>query len=85
MPDCSEIASLLSDYLDRDLPPETCTVVDAHLQSCVRCENAASELRRTIALCRKRGRTPLGAGRRAGRKLAFRPRTEGPARDREEQ
>jgi len=44
---------MLSAYLDRDLPPETCAGMDAHLQSCSRCENAATELRRTIALCRE--------------------------------
>jgi anti-sigma factor RsiW len=53
MSNCDEIISLLSDYLDRDLPPETCASIEAHLESCPRCEDAADSLRQTVGLCRK--------------------------------
>jgi anti-sigma factor RsiW len=51
--DCPEIIALLSDYLDRDLPPETCNAIDAHLRSCVSCHAAAAGLRQSVALCRR--------------------------------
>jgi anti-sigma factor RsiW len=53
MPECSEIVSMLSDYLDRDLPPETCSVIARHVESCSACGAAAEELRSTIGLCRQ--------------------------------
>jgi anti-sigma factor RsiW len=52
MSDCTEIQTLLSDYLDRDLPPDTCSAVEAHLASCDKCSAEATALRRTIAMCR---------------------------------
>lgn len=53
MSECAEIARLLSDYLDRDLPADTCDAVAAHLQSCEHCSDAADNLRRTVDLCRQ--------------------------------
>ena len=52
MAECKEIAPMLSAYLDRDLPADTCAGIDAHLRSCPLCESAAASLRSTIALCR---------------------------------
>lgn len=52
MPECNQIVTMLSEYLDRDLPPETCATVEAHLRSCPDCEHTAAGLRRTVALCR---------------------------------
>ena len=53
MPDCDEIVALLSEYLDRDLPPGMCAAIDAHLAVCENCENTAASLRRTVDLCRQ--------------------------------
>jgi anti-sigma factor RsiW len=53
MSECAEVVSLLSDYLNRELPPETCAVLDAHLQRCDACREKASGLRQTVALCRQ--------------------------------
>jgi anti-sigma factor RsiW len=53
MPDCTQISEMLSEYLDRDLPPDTCTAIDKHLASCATCAAAASELRETVGLCRE--------------------------------
>ena len=52
MPECTQIVKMLSAYLDRDLPPDTCSSIEAHLQSCPNCEQTAAGLRRTVALCR---------------------------------
>ena len=52
MSECNEIVAMLSDYLDRDLPPETCAIVARHLESCPACGVAAEELRSTVNLCR---------------------------------
>jgi anti-sigma factor RsiW len=53
MAECKEIVGLLSDYVNRELPAKTCSVLDAHLQSCATCREAATELQRTVALCRR--------------------------------
>ena len=53
MSDCKQILAMLSEYLDRDLPRETCSIVDAHLQSCRDCQDTAARLRETVALCRQ--------------------------------
>jgi anti-sigma factor RsiW len=53
MPDCNEIVGMLSEYLDQDLPPDSCSRVDEHLRSCPQCAGAAASLRRTVALCRQ--------------------------------
>jgi anti-sigma factor RsiW len=44
--------ALLSDFLDRDLPPDTCGMVQAHLDSCAICGKTAESLRRVIGMCR---------------------------------
>ena len=51
--ECSEIIDLLSDYLERDLPPNTCAVLEHHLAECPECTQAAEGLRKTVSLCRE--------------------------------
>ena len=53
MRNCDEIASLLSDYLDRDLPPDSCAVVEEHLATCTKCGAEMDALRRTVGMCRQ--------------------------------
>ena len=53
MPECNRIREMLSEYLDRDLPTETCARIDDHLQSCASCGEAAEGLRTTVRLCRE--------------------------------
>ena len=81
MPDCAEIVALLSDYLDRDLPPESCAVVEAHLESCSHCGQEVENLRKTVALCREyRSESrpgPMPAARRQELKDAFRKALSG--------
>ncbi len=75
MPQCAEILEMLSGYLDRDLPAETCREIEAHLESCSSCGQEAEALRRTVALCREyRGGTlpgPLAECRQEELRAAF--------------
>jgi anti-sigma factor RsiW len=50
---CKEVLSLLSDYLDLELPPDACHAVEAHLSTCSPCEEFAESLRKTVELCRQ--------------------------------
>ena len=50
---CEEVFSLLSDYLNLELPPEACTEVENHLAGCEPCVEFAESLRKTVDLCRQ--------------------------------
>jgi anti-sigma factor RsiW len=50
---CKEIFTLLSEYLDLELPAETCQEITKHLADCPACVEFAASLRRTIDLCRQ--------------------------------
>jgi len=49
--ECKEIFALLSDYLNLDLPPDACRMIDSHLAGCPPCIEFVESLRKTIALC----------------------------------
>jgi anti-sigma factor RsiW len=50
---CKEIFSLLSAYLDLELPPETCQEMEAHIAGCAPCVEFTDSLRKTVELCRQ--------------------------------
>ncbi len=50
---CREIAALLSEYLNLELPPDACQEIETHLAGCTPCVEFAESLRQTVALCRK--------------------------------
>ena len=50
---CEEVFSLLSDYLNLELPPEACREVEEHLAGCDPCVEFAESLRKTVDLCRR--------------------------------
>lgn len=50
---CKEVFSMLSDYLDLELPPEACRELETHLADCPPCIEFAESLRKTIELCRR--------------------------------
>ncbi|HTS75544.1 MAG TPA: zf-HC2 domain-containing protein [Bryobacteraceae bacterium] len=50
---CKEIFTLLSEYLDLELPNEACQQITRHLADCPACVEFADSLRRTIDLCRQ--------------------------------
>jgi hypothetical protein len=62
---CREVFSLLSEYLNLELPPEACQEIETHLAGCTPCIEFAESLRKTVELCRRYRPTelpePLGA------------------------
>lgn len=49
--DCKEIFSLLSQYLDAELPPDLCREIDTHISGCPPCVEFMESLKKSIALC----------------------------------
>jgi RNA polymerase sigma-70 factor (ECF subfamily) len=49
---CNELFSLLSEYLNLELPPDACQEIETHLAGCPPCIEFAESLRKTIELCR---------------------------------
>ncbi len=66
---CKEVFALLSQYLDLELPPESCHEIEAHLSGCTPCVEFVESLRKTVALCRSfepsEMPAPLGAEARS--------------------
>ena len=66
---CKEIFSLLSEYLNLELPPDACQEIETHLAGCPPCIEFAESLRQTVELCRRYQPTelpePLGKQARA--------------------
>lgn len=56
---CKEVFSLLSEYLDLELPPDACQEIETHLAGCPPCIEFADSLRRTVDLCRRYKPTEL--------------------------
>ena len=59
-------STLLSEYLDLELPPEACAEIESHMADCAPCIEFADSLKTTIALCRQHqpGVMPPAAERR---------------------
>src|SRR5579864_7913313 len=56
---CKEVFSLLSEYLNLELPPGACQEIEAHLAGCPPCIEFAESLRKTVELCRRYQPTEL--------------------------
>ncbi len=73
---CKEIFSLLSRYLDLDLPQEDCEHIRQHLAGCRPCVEFLESLRKTIALCHTyqpgQAPAPLGEAARTELEAAWR-------------
>lgn len=50
---CKEVFSLLSEYLNLELPPGACQEIETHLAACPPCIEFAESLRKTIELCHR--------------------------------
>jgi anti-sigma factor RsiW len=78
---CKEVFALLSDYLDLELPAETCAEVSAHLADCPPCVEFAESLRKTVELCQRYQPTelptPLGDQARGELLAAYRKMLDG--------
>jgi hypothetical protein len=68
---CKEIFSLLSEYLNLELPPDACQEIETHLAGCPPCIEFTESLRKTIDLCRHYRPTelPEPLGKKARRQL----------------
>ena len=53
--DCGHVFALLSQYLDRELPPTNCEQIEAHLHDCPECIQFVESLKRSVQLCRQFG------------------------------
>jgi hypothetical protein len=58
---CKEVFSLLSEYLNLELPPNACQEIETHLAGCPPCIEFAESLRKTVELCRSYQPTELPA------------------------
>ncbi len=50
---CRRLFEKLSEYIDQELDPTFCEVIERHIQQCVPCQACLSSLKRTVALCRQ--------------------------------
>lgn len=50
--ECRRIFALLSEYLDAELPADTCEQIAAHLADCPPCIEFVESLKKTVELCR---------------------------------
>src|ERR1035441_8590050 len=68
---CKEIFSLLSDYLNLELPPDPCREIEPPLAGSQPCIEFAESLRKTVELCRRYRPTelPEPIGRKAREQL----------------
>jgi anti-sigma factor RsiW len=56
---CKEIFAVLSEYLDMELPPDSCQELESHLEGCRPCIEFVESLRKSIDLCREYSPTEL--------------------------
>jgi anti-sigma factor RsiW len=47
---CKELFSLLSEYVDGDLPADTCATIEAHFADCAPCVEFIANFKKTIKL-----------------------------------
>ncbi len=50
--ECKEIFSLLSQYLDEELPDDMCQEIDTHISDCPPCVKFVESLRKSVDLCK---------------------------------
>ena len=56
--ECQQIFAMLSEYLDRELPPDLCETIDTHIAGCPPCVEFVKSLEKTVAYCRGAGPGP---------------------------
>jgi predicted anti-sigma-YlaC factor YlaD len=57
-PMCQDILGYLSDFVDGDLNPEFCVLIQQHLDECQNCTIVVDTLRKTISLYHKTASEP---------------------------
>lgn len=58
-PECRELLSRLSEYIDGELDVAVCDQVDAHMEGCAPCQRFVEALRRTVRLVESEPSEPL--------------------------
>lgn len=48
--ECSALLSSLGEYVDGELSPELCELIEQHMQGCNRCQVVVNTLKKTIEL-----------------------------------
>ena len=68
---CQDVLSLLSEYLNLELPPGACQEIETHLAGCTPCEEFADSLRKTVEICQRYqpDELPAGLGQEARARL----------------
>lgn len=64
---CHEILGRLNAYIDGELDPSLCSLLEAHLETCLECQTVYKTLKKTIELCQMDGEgitLPLDARQR---------------------
>ncbi|MEZ5402757.1 MAG: zf-HC2 domain-containing protein [Bryobacteraceae bacterium] len=51
--ECRDVFARLSEYLDKDLPPDLCERIEAHIEGCAPCVEFVESLRKSTELCRQ--------------------------------
>lgn len=55
--DCDHVFALLSEYLDRELEPASCSDLEEHLSGCPECIEFVQSLKRSMQLCHQLGKS----------------------------
>lgn len=48
---CKDVVKLVSSYLDQDLDPDICKLIDTHTGGCKECDSMLDTLKKTVELC----------------------------------
>jgi RNA polymerase sigma-70 factor (ECF subfamily) len=51
-PQCPDILTVFSRYLEGEIGPDVCAEMEAHLARCGHCRGRCDSLKRTLAICR---------------------------------
>jgi hypothetical protein len=53
--ECKQIFSMLSEYLDEELPDDICRDIESHISACPPCIQFVESLKKSVHLCRSCG------------------------------
>jgi RNA polymerase sigma-70 factor, ECF subfamily len=56
---CAEIGTTFSKYLEGEIGPEACAVMQRHVEGCTSCSAVCEGLRKSVSLCRQAGQAQL--------------------------
>jgi anti-sigma factor RsiW len=69
---CEDVLELMTAYLQRTMPPDELTTLEAHMVYCPGCSGFMAQLRGTVEALRELPAPPLGDGERDELIAAFR-------------